>query len=106
MNKREIKALAEGKLTGKKKQEVIKWLLKNPQFQQRYHQLKAEHVADLLKASHSGAPSNSGKSRFSVYRIMAYAALLVVLLSIGYLYFPTGTPQETSPEMAFVKEAT
>ena len=51
MNKKDIIALVEDRLPAEKKQEVIKWLLKNPKQQQRYHILKAKHVAKLLRKS-------------------------------------------------------
>ncbi|WP_072994716.1 FecR family protein [Pseudozobellia thermophila] len=105
MNKRDIKALVEGKLSGTKKQEVIKWLLKNPEQQQRYHKMKADHVARLLRDTESDTPQKARQKRFQIYQLTGYAALVLVLVSLSLLYLKTGNAPHT-PELALIETAT
>ena len=105
MNKRDIKALIEGKLSGKRKQEVIKWLLKNPKQQKRFHKMKAEHVAALLRNSESNTLQNAKRKRSQLYQLAGYAALLLILFSLSLLYF---NPEKTSqdPQQVLIEMAT
>ncbi|MDO6819834.1 FecR family protein [Zobellia sp. 1_MG-2023] len=87
MNKRDIIALAENRLSEKRKQEVIKWLLKNPERQEQYHKIKAKHVAKLLRESQK-ATKNS-RFTLSIFQYIGYAAVLTILFSLAFLYKPT-----------------
>ncbi|CAM4240104.1 FecR domain-containing protein [Zobellia roscoffensis] len=93
MNKRDITALAENRLSEKRKQEVIKWLLKNPKRQQQYHTIKAKYVADKLKKSQNGSSDSLYKPK--IYKYLGYAAILIVLLSVAFLYQPSDNLVET-----------
>lgn len=91
MNKKDIIALVEDSLPAEKKQEVIKWLLKNPKQQQRYHILKAKHVAKLLRKSGDDKMQKRGKIQTNWYKYAGYAAGMALLLSLTYvLMMPTG----------------
>ncbi|KAB5486041.1 MULTISPECIES: FecR family protein [Flagellimonas] len=91
MNKKDIIALVEDRLPAEKKQEVIKWLLKNPKQQQRYHILKAKHVAKLLRKSGDDKMQRPSKIQTGWYKYVGYAAGIALLLSLAYmLMWPTG----------------
>ncbi|AYN66694.1 DUF4974 domain-containing protein [Euzebyella marina] len=96
MNKRDIKALIEGKLSGNRKQEVIKWLLKNPQQQQRYNKMKAEHVARLLRSSEPDSLNTAKRRRNNLYQLLGYAAVVLVLFSLSFLFLPSEKPSEVT----------
>lgn len=93
MNKRDIKALVEGRLSNERKKEVIKWLLKNPKQQQRYHKLKAEHVAQLLKNPQYNGHERAVAKRNRLYKLVGYAALIAILIgSAVFLIQPSPEP--------------
>ncbi|MBC6999420.1 FecR domain-containing protein [Cytophaga sp. FL35] len=93
MNKRDIKALVEGRLSNERKKEVIKWLLKNPKQQQRYHKLKAEHVAQLLKNPQYNGHERAIAKRNRLYKLVGYAALIAILIgSAVFLIQPSREP--------------
>ncbi|MDC6387018.1 DUF4974 domain-containing protein [Flagellimonas taeanensis] len=85
MNKKDIIALVEDRLPAEKKQEVIKWLLKNPKQQQRYHILKAKHVAKLLRKSGDDRTQKPGTIQTRWYKYAGYAAGIAFLLSLAYV---------------------
>ncbi|NDV17017.1 DUF4974 domain-containing protein [Muricauda sp. TY007] len=105
MNKKDIIALVEGRLTNERKQEVVKWLLKNPKQQQRYHILKAKHVAKSLKQSEYGS-SDSRKSIYAKwYKYVGYAACAVLIFSLTYtLTLPVD--QTETPDASQITSAT
>jgi ferric-dicitrate binding protein FerR (iron transport regulator) len=85
MNKKDIIALVEDRLPAEKKQEVIKWLLKNPKQQQRYHILKAKHVAKLLRKSGDDKTQKPRTIQTSWYKYAGYAAGIAFLFSLAYV---------------------
>ena len=84
MNNKDINALVEGRLSDEKKAEVVKWLLKNPKQQQRYHVLKARHVAKLLKEG-GGKNKLDTKRKFADwYKYVGYAACVLLMVALAY----------------------
>ena len=77
--------MVEGRLPAEKKREVIKWLLKNPKQQQRYHILKAKHVAKLLRHSADDKMQKPGKNQTRWYKYAGYAAGIALLFSLTYM---------------------
>ncbi|WP_318345699.1 FecR family protein [Flagellimonas baculiformis] len=97
MNKKDIIALVEDRLPAERKREVIKWLLKNPKQQQRYHILKAKHVAKLLRHSMEDKMQKPGKFQMKWYKYVGYAAGVALLFSLGYvLMTPTAHVETTT----------
>ncbi|PKA97500.1 FecR family protein [Flavobacteriaceae bacterium MAR_2009_75] len=86
MNKRDITALVEGRLSDKRKKEVIKWLIKNPKQQQRYNLLKARYVAQLLRESDPNYINYKLSRRATIYKIIGAAALVIILVSLSFLF--------------------
>lgn len=84
MNNKDIIALVEGRLSDEKKAEVVKWLLKNPKQQQRYHILKARHVAKLLKESKRENANGPKRNYATWYKYAGYAACLVLMFALAY----------------------
>ena len=86
MNNKDINALVEGRLSDEKKAEVVKWLLKNPKQQQRYHVLKARHVAKLLKEG-GGKNKLDTKRKFADwYKYVGYAACVLLMVALAYTF--------------------
>ena len=95
MNNKDIIALVEGRLSDERKAEVVKWLLKNPKQQQRYHVLKARHVAKMLKENEHGESSRPS-TYAKWFQYVGYAACLVLMFALAYTL--------TSPEEQLVVE--
>ncbi|WP_276166359.1 FecR family protein [Zobellia alginiliquefaciens] len=100
MNKRDIIALAEGRLSEKRKQEVLKWMLKNPKRQQQYHTIKAKYVVDRLKESQNVPSGNLTAS--NIYKYLGYVACITVLLSLAFLYKTSDNSVETEGTTALM----
>ena len=84
MNNKDINALVEGRLSAEKMAEVVKWSLKNPKQQQRYHVLKARHVAKLLKEG-GGKNKLDTKRKFADwYKYVGYAACVLLMVALAY----------------------
>lgn len=81
MNKKDIVALAEGRLSGEKKREVIRWLLKNPARQKIYHKVKARQVTRLLRESGKAGRRSTPWAG----RLLKYAAVIAVLASLTFV---------------------
>lgn len=86
MNRKDIEALAEGRLSEERKREVTTWLLKNPRKQKTYHRLKARHVSRLLREAESGPTGNAGRSHTRTAWILKLAAVFLVLLALSYVW--------------------
>ncbi|MCR9227885.1 MAG: FecR domain-containing protein [Flavobacteriaceae bacterium] len=84
MNNKDIHALVEGRLSDEKKAEVVKWLLKNPKEQRRYHILKAKHVAKLLRENGGESTGNPKRTFANWYKYAGYAACAIVMLALAY----------------------
>lgn len=97
MNKKDIIALVEDRLPEERKREVVKWLLKNPKQQQRYHILKAEHVARLLRNSEGNQLQKPKKMQPRRYKYVGYAATIALLFSMAYVLMGPNGPSETLP---------
>ncbi|WP_108425272.1 FecR family protein [Flagellimonas amoyensis] len=96
MNKKDIIALVEDRLPAEKKQEVIKWLLKNPKQQQRYHILKAKHVAKLLRKSGDDKMQRPDRIQTGWYKYAGYAAAIALVFSLAYVLMRPMGNVETS----------
>ena len=95
MNNKDIIALVEGRLSDERKAEVVKWLLKNPKQQQRYHILKARYVAKTLKEKEQG-DSQGSSTLVKWYKYVGYAACVVLMFALAYTL--------TSPEKQSVEK--
>jgi len=84
MNNKDINALVEGRLSDEKKAEVVKWLLKNPKQQQRYHVLKARHVAKLLKEGEGKNKLDTKRKFADWYKYVGYAACVLLMVALAY----------------------
>ncbi|WP_318312690.1 FecR family protein [Flagellimonas crocea] len=84
MNNKDINALVEGRLSEGKKAEVVKWLLKNPKQQQRYHVLKARHVAKLLKEGERKNKLETKREFADWYKYVGYAACVLLMVALAY----------------------
>lgn len=94
--------MVEGRLSEEKKAEVVKWLLKNPKQQQRYHILKAKHVAKMLKEN-NGEHSKSPKRTFTDwYKYAGYAACVLIMAALTYtLVAPAEQLEEKAPQVIY-----
>ena len=84
MNNKDINALVEGRLSDEKRAEVVKWLLKNPKQQQRYHVLKARHVAKLLKEGEGKNKLDTKRKFADWYKYVGYAACVLLMVALAY----------------------
>ncbi len=86
MNKKDIVNLIEGRLHGRKKKEVIEWLLKNSKAQEAYHIAKAKHVARSLRKGNT--PHTVTKKKIAI-NVLKYASILVLVFGT-WLYTRNG----------------
>lgn len=100
MNNKDINALVEGRLPDDKKAEVVKWLLKNPKQQQRYHVLKARHVAKLLKEGEHKNVLGPKRKFADWYKYVGYAACVLLMAALAYtLISPNKQLEERSSQI-------
>ncbi|WP_108247075.1 FecR family protein [Muricauda brasiliensis] len=100
MNNKDINALVEGRLPDDKKAEVVKWLLKNPKQQQRYHVLKARHVAKLLKEGERKNVLGPKRKFADWYKYVGYAACVLLMAALAYtLISPNKQLEERSSQI-------
>ncbi|MBW8245135.1 FecR domain-containing protein [Muricauda oceani] len=100
MNNKDINALVEGRLSDKKKAEVVKWLLKNPKQQRRYHVLKARHVAKLLKEGEHKNVTGPKRKFADWYKYVGYAACVMIMAALAYtLLSPNEQFEEKSSQI-------
>lgn len=100
MNNKDINALVEGRLPDDKKAEVVKWLLKNPKQQQRYHVLKARHVAKLLKEGEHKNVLGHKRKFADWYKYVGYAACVLLMAALAYtLISPNKQLEERSSQI-------
>ena len=104
MNKRDIKALVEGRLSDKRKKEVIKWLLKNPKQQRRYNHLKARRVAELLRESNPNYTKQKLSNSATIHKIIGSAALVAILVSLSFLFNNDPTATEVTESTMVMTE--
>lgn len=86
MNKGDIIALIEGRLTNEKKEAVVDWLLKNPKEQEYYQILKAQYIAESLSDS-DNIFSKSKSINKKNWSILKYASIVVLLLASSFLFW-------------------
>ncbi|NVN17664.1 DUF4974 domain-containing protein [Muricauda sp. HICW] len=100
MNNKDINALVEGRLPDDKKAEVVKWLLKNPKQQQRYHVLKARHVAKLLKEGERKNVLGPKRKFADWYKYVGYAACVLLMAALAFtLISPNKQLEERSSQI-------
>jgi ferric-dicitrate binding protein FerR (iron transport regulator) len=85
MNKKDIVALVEGRLSEERKREVITWLLKNPRKQKTYHKLKARHVSRMLREAGNGPAGKEGRSHSRSLWFLKIAAVFLVFMALSYV---------------------
>ena len=97
MNNKDINALVEGRLPDDKKAEVVKWLLKNPKQQQRYHVLKARHVAKLLKEGERKNVLGPKRKFADWFKYVGYAACVLIMTTLAYTLVSPSEQLEEKP---------
>jgi ferric-dicitrate binding protein FerR (iron transport regulator) len=85
MNKKDIVALVEGRLSEERKREVIMWLLKTPRKQKTYHKLKARHVSRMLREAGNGPAGKDGRSHSRSLWFLKIAAVFLVFMALSYV---------------------
>ena len=92
--------MVEGRLPDDKKAEVVKWLLKNPKQQQRYHVLKSRHVAKLLKEGERKNVLGPKRKFADWYKYVGYAACVLLMAALAYtLISPNKQLEERSSQI-------